>query len=288
MATEKQAAFVRSLFAQVETLISPIAEEPAARGLLDRVEALAPTIVTCIAADPIAVEELAGAEVSSTIETLIAVRDEARSMTEKASVPPGIAATNPDKVIHNRFASDCECGTNVPTEQGWAVLHGRKWTAWCPDCSVLMPDDRARRIADLHAEQAWADERIAELEAQFDTLVRGLWDRSKLADSRRGPNLGLAVADPTGRNDLRFYRVQQKAGWDRARVFEVIGGRSDTLLDLDASIAVLTSIDALPSILPPMIAFGREIGECARCGKHLTDEDSRDAGIGPECARKVG
>lgn len=36
-----------------------------------------------------------------------------------------------------------------------------------------------------------------------------------------------------------------------------------------------------------MLAYGREIGKCGHCGRTLTDEDSRAAGIGPVCRRKV-
>lgn len=35
-----------------------------------------------------------------------------------------------------------------------------------------------------------------------------------------------------------------------------------------------------------LIRYGREIGVCGRCGRTLTDEDSRAAGIGPVCAAK--
>lgn len=34
------------------------------------------------------------------------------------------------------------------------------------------------------------------------------------------------------------------------------------------------------------IRYGRELGECGRCGRTLTDEASRAAGIGPVCASK--
>lgn len=36
-----------------------------------------------------------------------------------------------------------------------------------------------------------------------------------------------------------------------------------------------------------MLRYGREIGKCGHCGRTLTDEDSRAAGIGPVCAGKV-
>lgn len=35
-----------------------------------------------------------------------------------------------------------------------------------------------------------------------------------------------------------------------------------------------------------MIRYGHELGECGRCGRTLTDEASRAAGIGPVCASK--
>jgi uncharacterized protein DUF6011 len=35
-----------------------------------------------------------------------------------------------------------------------------------------------------------------------------------------------------------------------------------------------------------MVRYGHELGECGRCGRTLTDEASRAAGIGPICASK--
>ncbi len=37
-----------------------------------------------------------------------------------------------------------------------------------------------------------------------------------------------------------------------------------------------------------MMRYGREIGSCAICGRTLTDQESRDRGIGPICAGKMG
>jgi len=36
------------------------------------------------------------------------------------------------------------------------------------------------------------------------------------------------------------------------------------------------------------IRYGLELGVCSRCGRELTNEDSRTSGIGPICAAKVG
>lgn len=287
MASEKQAAFVRSLFEQIEALVEPHAEEPFARGLLDRVATVQSVIVACLTNDPIAIDSIDRAEVSDAIETLMAVKDEARKLRENLTMPPGIAATSPERVIPNRFAKDCACGVEVLAEAGWAVLHRGRWETWCPECAVLSPEDRSIRVESLAECQRLANERQAAAEAQFDALADQLWSRSQLVSAQRGRNVGVAVPDSTGRNDLRFYRVTQREGDDRARVFEVIGGRSDTALDLEPATAVLTTIVAVPDLLAAMIEFGRELGQCGRCGETLTKEESRQRGIGPVCARKV-
>lgn len=36
------------------------------------------------------------------------------------------------------------------------------------------------------------------------------------------------------------------------------------------------------------LRYGREIGRCGVCGRTLTNQDSRDRGIGPVCADKMG
>ncbi len=49
---------------------------------------------------------------------------------------------------------------------------------------------------------------------------------------------------------------------------------------------ILTAIAADPA--GASIRYGVEIGACGVCGRTLTDEDSRAAGIGPTCASKMG
>lgn len=50
--------------------------------------------------------------------------------------------------------------------------------------------------------------------------------------------------------------------------------------------AVLAAIAVDPHAA--LIRYGRTIGACGRCGRTLTDESSRAAGIGPECAKRIG
>jgi len=61
-----------------------------------------------------------------------------------------------------------------------------------------------------------------------------------------------------------FYRVR---GWDR-------------------ELAILTALGA--DVVAAVATYGQEIGDCGICGRTLTDEESRDRGIGPVCLRKMG
>jgi hypothetical protein len=67
-------------------------------------------------------------------------------------------------------------------------------------------------------------------------------------------------------------------------------------LDIQASdewhaVRNVTRIHAIVALIAQdpqaaMIRYGHELGECGRCGRTLTDEASRAAGIGPVCASK--
>lgn len=291
MASEKQAAFVRSLFGEIEENLTPVIERPEAVALLAEIEAVKDVIIVCLSDDSIAVDEIERSVISTTIDSLISIRARSSQIQRAVDIPQAIAAVSPKKVIRNRFRALCGCGASVDTEAGYAVLTSG-WQTWCVDCAES--EDRAARLDERRKEQDAEREReeaerqrIEGLSSTLDGLVRQLWDRAGVADAKRGRNLGIAVPDPTGRNDLRFYRVQHKSGWDSARVFEVIGGRPDSSVDLEPSIAVVASILDIADLGDAMRTFGIEIGVCGRCGEHLTDEESRARGIGPVCARKV-
>jgi hypothetical protein len=82
------------------------------------------------------------------------------------------------------------------------------------------------------------------------------------------------------------------------RFFKVKNGRRPgfVFLDIQASdewrkISSVTRIRKIMALIAQdphaaMIRYGHELGECGRCGKVLTDEASRAAGIGPVCASK--
>jgi hypothetical protein len=82
------------------------------------------------------------------------------------------------------------------------------------------------------------------------------------------------------------------------RFFKVKNGRRAgfVFLDIQASdewhsIRNLTRIRKIVALIAEdpkaaMVRYGHELGECGRCGRTLTDEASRAAGIGPVCIDK--
>ena len=95
-------------------------------------------------------------------------------------------------------------------------------------------------------------------------------------------------AVPTEDGGLAFYRVNKGQGvWaGRAFISQQVSDGYRRLSGLKVELAVLTKILANPQAA--MLAYGREIGRCGHCNRALTDEESRQQGIGPICARKLG
>lgn len=79
--------------------------------------------------------------------------------------------------------------------------------------------------------------------------------------------------------DLRFYRVRKDGS------LVVLASDTEHRVYGTAAAAVLDKI-AEAGIDAAGRRFGREIGSCYRCGRTLTDEASRAAGIGPVCIDK--
>lgn len=83
---------------------------------------------------------------------------------------------------------------------------------------------------------------------------------------------------------LKFFRV--KKGRNPGFVFLDIQASDDwhAIRDLARIRRVIAEIAKDPK--GAMLRYGRELGECGHCGRTLTDEASRAAGIGPVCASK--
>lgn len=91
-----------------------------------------------------------------------------------------------------------------------------------------------------------------------------------------------------GENDISFYHVEKPASGKWAGYTFVKRRVSDETIKLsvEESVRVLTAIVADP--MGASLLFGQAMGECPECGRSLTNQASRERGIGPVCARKRG
>lgn len=103
------------------------------------------------------------------------------------------------------------------------------------------------------------------------------------------PEGHYATPSRTGNNDFDFWTVDKPAegkwaGW--TFVSRVIGGREDTRIRGAEAKQALAAIQEY-GIEQAGRVYGQQIGRCCKCNRHLTDEDSRQAGIGPDCAKRA-
>lgn len=88
---------------------------------------------------------------------------------------------------------------------------------------------------------------------------------------------------------LKFFKVDRPTegkwkGW----TFLAVQASDDLfpIKNFQMKLEVLRLIAADPKAA--MLRYGQEIGSCGHCGRTLTNEESRERGIGPVCAGKLG
>jgi uncharacterized ferredoxin-like protein len=90
-------------------------------------------------------------------------------------------------------------------------------------------------------------------------------------------------------NELAFYKVDRptEGRWAGFVFVKLIVSDDEQRLSKAASAAVLAKIAAVGAEAASA-AYGLEIGECGVCSRTLTNDASRERGIGPVCAEKMG
>lgn len=98
------------------------------------------------------------------------------------------------------------------------------------------------------------------------------------------PEGHYATPSRTGTNDLDFWRVDrpEKGSWKGYTfVKRIIGGHPDTNVRGKEARQALEAIQAA-GVEAARTRYGQEIGQCWKCNRSLTDELSRQLGIGPD------
>lgn len=98
------------------------------------------------------------------------------------------------------------------------------------------------------------------------------------------PEGRYAVRDTDDEGKVRFYRVKRYEGG--AVLVFVQAGDDEHRIYKGAMHAVLKAI-VQAGIEESLVLYGKEIGVCGKCGRTLTDDESRARGIGPVCAGKL-
>lgn len=218
--------------------------------------------------------------------------------------PQGNGTGRGRQVRTNRYAGQCaECGGHVAAEagrlfrgsDGWGVQHH---PGECVE-QTAAPEPQPER-----AERPCRPNRYAgacrhcgqHVAAEAGFLCRGEsgWEvehNGPCPEATTTPAVAVEVPagyyaiDSTGHNDLAFYRIDRPTeGKWAGRVFVklVVGGHADRNVARNQVDGILARI-AADGPKAAAERYGRELGHCGRCGRELTDEESRAVGIGPVC-----
>ncbi len=292
-----QQSYLSTLVAQLTGLLAPLDDsDPLA---VSTVAAFVPLLSTV---DRVAASESVDSSLSTAIDNLkrlveglranphVVQHVVARQRVEHPGLPQGV-----EKVMVTRFdgkCSQCRRPTSMGVDLG-VFQHG-SWSAWCLTCADTDPAERLAREA---AQRAAADAERAAREAEREALnvlsgvAVGLARQAFTAmgmDSHQRPVLRFALPSATGNNDLDFFTVSvtsHRGVSNGVRVCRVIGGHADQPLALEQGVEALKRLTD-GDIVAACRTYGQHLGYCCRCGRHLTDEASRAAGIGPDCANK--
>lgn len=142
--------------------------------------------------------------------------------------------------------------------------------------------------------QAGSHETVAQVQECYN-VPSGV--RRVIAQERLPEGL-YATPSLTGNNDLDFWRVKWGRNPGITFVNRVVGGQQDKIIPRDSKARIktervprVTQQEAEKAIRAYGIEkshelAGKELKFCRECGVHLTDETSRELGIGPVCRSK--
>lgn len=110
--------------------------------------------------------------------------------------------------------------------------------------------------------------------------------RANTATLLRGVPAGRYAVDVDGK--LGFFKVDRptEGRWAGYTFVKQMASDAEYPVRGQRKNLVLAAVAANPQAAS--MRYGREIGKCGVCGRTLTNDESRAAGIGPVCAQKMG
>lgn len=158
--------------------------------------------------------------------------------------------------------------------------------------------DTARKYTeDMTLHGAWTGGREGNASRWIGNMIKKVRElRAAAADARRNAEMSKAIKEEWSDIPTGYYALRDGDGVKFYRVNHHQNGR--TYLDACASDErhpirnplhrknILTAIRAMGWEASTAL-YGQEIGSCGRCGRTLTDDVSRAAGIGPKCRKEM-
>lgn len=235
--------------------------------------------------------ELTKQQASAIISTILATKPE-----PPADLPPALAEAkryfDPNRYGSYRGTGCLTCGEPVAAGEGYAITGvADQQSGWGllhkGDCANTTSQQRAERHA--KAQQEEQDKKQAER-----NKVTELYDLlSKLSHRVTRKSFRVAIFSTTTDNDLDFLGVYYERGGKRNRIERHIGSTGHrprrVRLSIDQQLDFAKRLMAFDDdrLARAQEAYGRHLHYCGRCGAALTDHESRQLGLGPDCAKLV-
>src|SRR5699024_4977500 len=194
--------------------------------------------------------------------------------------------------------------TDAAPESVTVTLRGWDFSVVTVDAEVPPTERQLEFIAGLAVDRRWGEHKYAERIAQVvsaigapltrksaSALIDTLMECPKHHPVAAGPMPEVPAgryAVDTEEGHTAFYKVDRptEGRWAGRTFVSVMASDEQHPVRGSAARAVLAKIATDPAAASER--YGREIGACGVCGKVLTNEDSREAGIGPVCREKQG
>jgi hypothetical protein len=191
-------------------------------------------------------------------------------------------------------------------EAGDPFLNGERTDVEQVLAANQITDRQMAYIRALQEERLPESERMGNIrlaaitKAGASAMIKTLLEKPLLPKAREAAEDAKAVRDslpviPAGRyavednGTLKFYKVDvpgKESKWHGRTFVKVQAGDNEYPVRGGAAQRVLMLIGKDPKAA--MLRYGTELGHCGHCGRTLTNEESRAAGIGPICAGKMG
>jgi len=137
---------------------------------------------------------------------------------------------------------------------------------------------------------SWLDDQASTVLQAQEQAVGGAPSNDWVdAETVPAGSYALEITDSAVGNDIAFYQVDRptEGRWAGFVFVKLLVGGDEQRLSIPNQKAVLRKIAAVGA-REASILFGIKTEKCGVCHTRLTNKDSREAGIGPDCRKKFG